>query len=365
MIVQKKYIFAVGIFLIVMVVCLFIFLEKEKTERENIFPEEEKRIEVVPEGPLKIGFITDSHCYANFDKTTNQWNLNWRCTSPLEAFVKKMNESYKPDFVIENGDFVDGKDKRSRETFIEANEIYNKTTAPKYHVLGNHETRGFVKSEWLGLVGYDKPYYYFDIKGYRIIVLDGNNKLGAEGAIVDTTGDNQSYPGLIDHNQMSWLRSLLEESRGYQKIVFVHQPLITEESKNQEQLFLGGKELRKLFSENKVKAVFSGHTERFCYLNEDGVDYYVLQGFWKANGGLKKEHQFKDEGIFSEILIDGEVVRVSVFHNPTANEKELDNGYMTFDLTSENSNCLDGEKLFHKEDKVEEIEEEKSIEVIE
>jgi hypothetical protein len=241
---------------------------------------------------------------------------------------------------------VDGRDDRSRDTFLEAKNLFDQVSAPKYHVLGNHETRGFIKQEWLGMVGYEKPYYYFDKKGYRIIVLDGNNRPASEGeGFVDTTPENEFYPGVIDTEQMKWLEQLLDKSKDYEKLVFVHQPLIIEENKTQEQLFIGGKELRKLFSKNDVVAVFSGHTERFCNLNEDGVSYYVLQGFWKPNRGLKKEYQFKDESVFSEISVKDKNVDVTVYHNPERNDEDGEGDYETFKLTPENGNCFDGKKL--------------------
>jgi len=303
---------------------------------------------MVPTEKLKIGFITDAHCYAKQNKETGEWTLNWRCQKPLEAFANKMNNDFKPDFVIENGDFIDGKDERSRGTFIDANNIFNTISAPKYHVMGNHEARSFYKNEWLELVEYEKTYYYFDIKGYRIIVLDANNKATLDG-VIDADPKNESYPGLIDPEQMQWLNELLENSKNYRKLVFVHQPLATEERKTQEQLFIGGEKIRKLFSANNVLAVFSGHIERFCLMEEDGVKYYVSQGFWKDNRGLAKEHRFKDEGVFGEIVIDGSEVIFTAFHNPELSSDSVGN-YQSITLTTENANCNDGSALFFEEE---------------
>ncbi len=334
--------------LIVAGVLIFMFLKiNNKDLNKNILIKEENN--QTQTSLLKIGFITDAHCYANLNKDTGEWKLNWRCEKPLEAFVDRMNNIFNPDFVIENGDFIDGKDDRSQETFVEALNFYNQVKAPKYHVLGNHETRGFIKKTWLDLVGYEKPYYYFDMNGYRIIVLDGNNKPAEEGESFNTSPENEFYPGFIDPVQMIWLENLLLESKEYQKVVFVHQPLIIEEKKTQDELFIGGMELRDLFSKNKVRAVFSGHTERFCYLNENGVDYYVSQGFWKANRGLKKEYQFKDDGVFSEILIDNDDVNVVSYYNPEMNSKS-DSEYQSFELVPEEMSCLDGKKIAEDDD---------------
>lgn len=311
---------------------------------------ENQSVKMTPTEKLKIGFITDAHCYADQNKKSGEWTLNWRCQKPLEAFAKKMNNDFKPDFVIENGDFIDGKDERSRGTFIDANNIFNTISAPKYHVMGNHEARSFYKNEWLELVGYEKTYYYFDVKGYRIIVLDANHKMMQDGKTIDADPENESYPGLLDSDQITWLLDLFQQSKNYQKLIFVHQPLATEERKTQEQLFVNGEKLRKLFSANNVLAVFSGHIERFCLMEEDGVEYYVSQGFWKDNRGLAKEHRFKDEGVFGEIVIDESEVIFTAFHNPELSSDSVGN-YQSMILTTENANCNDGSALFYEEKK--------------
>jgi predicted MPP superfamily phosphohydrolase len=345
----NKFFLSIGAILAIVGIIFLIFSKDNDLRKKLSKVDQEINGTIQPAEPLKIGFITDAHCYADYNKKTGEWNLNWRCQKPLEFFVEKMNKEYKPDFVIDNGDLIDGKDNQSRETFIKASEIYNKINAPKYHVLGNHETRSFYKNDWLELVGYDKPYYYFDTKRYRIIVLDGNNKILPDGSVVGTSPEAESYPGLIDPDQMTWLENLFRESKNYQKIVFVHQPLAMEETKTQEQLFIKGKELRELFSDNKVRAVFSGHIERFCLMRENGVDYYVSHGFWKANRGLKKNYQFKDEGFFSEILIEKDKIKVTAYHNPEINDEDGTGEYQSLEITPENANCSNWEAILTEE----------------
>jgi DNA repair exonuclease SbcCD nuclease subunit len=290
---------------------------------------------------LKIGFITDPHCYSKFDKGLGEWELNWRCTQPLTAFVDKMNNDFHPDFVIEDGDFIDGVDDRSFKTFLEADKIFSQIDAPYYHVLGNHETRSFEKKVWLeDLVNYEKPYYSFDVRNYRIIVLDGNNRLYPNGEVKPTTPENHHYPGALEEKQWNWLTDLLEQSGKYELIVFVHQPPINTDVKPNGQLFQQGDKLRSLFSKHKVRAVFSGHIERFCDIEEEGVKYFVLQGFWKANGGLKKEFRYSKGGVFSEVTITDDNIEVKAFHN-----KGRDTTYEMLELTPENSNCTDGHTL--------------------
>ncbi|MDD3608009.1 MAG: metallophosphoesterase [Candidatus Moranbacteria bacterium] len=273
---------------------------------------------------VKFGLITDVHCYSKLNKDTNEWEINWRCQRPLEEFVKNMNEEFKPDFVIENGDFTDGRDKRGEESFLRANEIYQKIEAPKYHVLGNHETDNITKEKWREIVGYDKDYYYFDVKSYRFIVLDANNVAVPEGSdnIVDMSPTTpHSYKGMMDKEQLAWLENLLKESGNYKKIVFVHEPPLDQTvGKIRGDIFINPKPLRDLFSEYGVMAVFSGHIEEMCDVNINGVRYFTMQGFHKKSPGLKKEQQYKDKGVFHQITLKDNDIKIEMFFSENRDE---------------------------------------------
>lgn len=293
---------------------------------------------------LRIGFVTDIHCYAKENKEDGTWDLNWRCEEPSEFFIDKMNKDFKPDFVVEGGDFVDGRDDRSEEDFVQLGEIFRKLEMPFYHVMGNHETRGFSKDKWLELTGYEKPYYYFDVKKYRVIVLDGNNKPTLDGSIVDTSKEIEYYPAYFKEDQLIWLEKTLKESEGREIIVFVHQPLLSDTvGRDPNEFSPLAPKLRKLFSENGVRAVFSGHIEEFCTVEDGGVQYFVLQGFHKNNERLKTDDQFKDAGVFSEVEI-GDKIEVKVYYikeniriKEDGDERELK--YQSFDLNKETVPC--------------------------
>ncbi|MBT3356294.1 hypothetical protein HN784_03430 [bacterium] len=288
---------------------------------------------------LKIGFVTDSHCYAKQDKESKNWELNWRCKEPMTDFVNKMNDEFKPDMVIEGGDLVDGRDDNAFWDFKEVKGILEKANAPVYHVLGNHETRSFPKKDWLDLTENKKTYYKIDIKGFRVIVLDANFTAKGE----DTTPIKESYAGVINQEQLEWLKETLIDAEDLRKIVFVHQPPIETDARKQSELFKNSEELRSLLSKFSVEAVFSGHIERFCKtkLGTD-TDYYVLQGFWKQNGRLKEEFKYPEAGTFSEITI-GKDIEVSV------NYREKDETeYNSFIMNSDNSSCEDGNTVISR-----------------
>ncbi len=306
-----------------------------KSEPGNIKLADKQQEQPNKRDKLKIGFITDAHCYAKQNKETSEWELNWRCVNPMNAFVRDMNDRFKPDIVIEGGDLADGRDDRTFESFLEIKEIYDQIDAPHYHVLGNHEVDNFPRSQWLEAVGYKKAYYSLDIDNYRIIVLDGNYKPLLNGESVGVEPENRYYPGFIDKKQMEWLENLLKRSESFTKLVFVHQPPIDISTvRGRNELMFNAKQVRDIFSEYKVKAVFSGHIEEFCSLHKDDVQYYVIQGFLKDNRRLEKAERFKDAGVFSELTINDQV-EVKVYYT----DGEKNGPYKSMVLDQETAIC--------------------------
>jgi predicted MPP superfamily phosphohydrolase len=297
----------IGSFLFVLLVIFFIYLNNKKnnlnpTENNltnNFETTENKNYD------LKIGYITDLHCYSNQDSETGEWEFNWRCSQPMTNFINMMNDDFNPDVVVEGGDMVDGRDKQERNIYPVVLDFFDKLKVPHFHIVGNHETRGFYKKDWLTFTDYKKPYYFQDIKDYRLIFLDGNNKMTAQGKVVDTSPELHFYPGYLDPEQRIWLEETLKTADEKEIIVFVHQPPLEKTLvKESKELFIDGGDLRKMFASHGVKAVISGHIEEMCYIEEDGVDYYTLQGVHKVNRQFLEEDAFKDQGSFYQITVD-------------------------------------------------------------
>lgn len=322
--VTKRNLIIVGLALAFLVV-LVLFFSKGKEEKGEFA----KKIE---RSNLKIGYITDLHCYGKLDKDKNIWEVNWRCSQPMANFVKMMNEDFQPDAVVEGGDLVDGRDKQEKTLYPVALDLFKKIKASTYHILGNHETRGFLKEDWLEMTGYEKTYYFQDIRDHRLIFLDGNYKPEAG----NTTPENRYYPGYLEEEQMIWLEDTLKSAQDKDILVFIHQPPIEKTIlKEEKELFIEGGKLRKLFSQYKVNAVFSGHIEEMCYLEENGVDYYVLEGVHKNNRRLLKADDYKDQGVFYQILIDeSQEVLVKMFYK----DKEAQE-YQTLIVNQETAIC--------------------------
>ncbi|MBD3244774.1 MAG: hypothetical protein GF335_02160 [Candidatus Moranbacteria bacterium] len=284
---------------------------------------------------LKIGFITDAHCRGDFNDSGN-WELKKECQKPLLSFVENMNQQFNPDVILDGGDLIEGNQdfEESKKTWIKASGILNKIKAPVFFVLGNHELDKFTKKQWLDLTDQENPYYFFDKNGYRIIVLDGNF-LKLKNQEIDINPSNKFYPGYVNSSQIKWLKEILQDSQNYQKVVFIHQPPIKKTTvKNRSQLLLNYEELNRLFEKHQVLAVFSGHIEEFCHIQNKGVEYFSLQGFVKGQKLLNPKDRFENQGLFYQIVLkDGEAKVKAYF------KKDPALGYESFEINQNTVIC--------------------------
>lgn len=298
-------------------------LVKQKKEEEN---------QIFQKSSIKFSYFTDAHCYGKTKKESETVDLNWRCLKPIYE-MNRRTKSFGSEFIFDGGDLIDGRDKRSAEDFVEIRKILLRNGLPFYQMVGNHETRSFEKKDWLAMTENKKTYYYFDIREYRFVVLDGNFFIN-DGKEKDTFPGKEFYPGLINKQQLKWLRRILAQARNRTTIVFLHQPPIDGTFIKDQSMFLANRKvLQEIFSQYGVKAVFSGHIEELCSQTISGVDYYLMAGFWKPNLGYSR--RFKDEGFFYQIEIDEEKkLKIEVF---LSSDKEAN--YESFQFDKERMSC--------------------------
>lgn len=297
----------------------FFYLAKNKQENKN-------KTET-----YKIGFITDVHSYRT--KKSN-YDINDKSKKPLMHFIDVMNNDFKPDFVIENGDFIEGsfrEGQKSIDDFIVANGYLKKLRAPFYHVMGNHEARGFSKNDWQHLTGNENTYYYFDHENLRVIVLDGN----------EMPGNSEEKAGeffYISEKQIDWVDDLLTnaDEKKLKKIIFMHFPITSDlengpEEKGKKIFREDSEALRNIFSEHNVSAVFSGHLEQVSYLDNNNVKYFSLPGFYKS----REEKTIWLES-FSKIILDEKDVSVELYY-----KKDWNDNYNRLIIPSEEFNKIE------------------------
>lgn len=239
-------------------------------------------------GACRIGFITDVH--ATRSKAAPFIGIG--SYEPLLAFMKHMETAFKPDVLIENGDFIDGSETtnaRALELYRQTEKIYQRLGIPALHVMGNHETRsgGITTEQWRIFSGTENTYYSKPCKNTEIIVLNGNND-ALRDTLDDAEEDELDQQYFIGEAQFEWLEKTLEEAGDKQKVVFIHEPLfpratITSNIKPEKDLRPKDIErLRALFKQYSVAAVFSGHVESLFYESVGGTGNYILPGARKS-----------------------------------------------------------------------------------
>jgi 3',5'-cyclic AMP phosphodiesterase CpdA len=258
-------------------------------------------LKIRPAKLVKIGFVTDAHTMYK------KGALKKSTTETLDEFSKQMN-IFRPDFIIDGGDMIEGTKRVGNQSitdFQAINQLFSQAAfgASKYYVLGNHELRGFNRQKWLELTGMENSYYYFDVDNLRVIVLDGNFMPSSVGDIAIEPGLYYTR-GYVNNEQKKWLEKVLENSVEYRKIVFLHQPPLdsTNHKTGSSGFPAGAAKLRAIFSQYGVSAVFSGHIEEAYHEKIDGVDYFIVPGFWKDNDDKEKGHDFYKR-VFSEIKV--------------------------------------------------------------
>jgi predicted phosphodiesterase len=180
--------------------------------------------------PIRLGLIADLHHDVMHDAPAR-----------LDAFLKAMAAN-PPDAIIQLGDFAQAKETNRPlvKQFQEAHPV-------ALHVIGNHDTDGGVSfdqvlKEW----GMKSRYYKHDVKGLRLLILDGN----------ETPPDHKGgYPAYVGPKQIEWLKKELESHDG-PFLIFCHQPLAGPSAiKNAEQV-------QKILNDvaDRIILTINGHT---------------------------------------------------------------------------------------------------------
>jgi manganese-dependent ADP-ribose/CDP-alcohol diphosphatase len=191
------------------------------------------------------------------------------------------------DFVTHLGDFID----RDFKNFDVLNPIFDKLTVPKYHVLGNHDfsVADHLKKDVPAKLGMPAKYYDYEVKGWRYVVLDGNDVSfhaypeGSEEAqaAADYYESKQikspKWNGAIGAQQLTWLKTVLEKAQANKEavILFCHFPVYPQNGHN---LWNADEVMALLESYPCVKAYINGHNHHGNYCKKGGVHYVTLKG---------------------------------------------------------------------------------------
>jgi manganese-dependent ADP-ribose/CDP-alcohol diphosphatase len=185
------------------------------------------------------------------------------------------------------GDFID----RDFDSFDVVGSIYGRLEFAKYHVLGNHDfsVADEKKKDVPQKLGLSSRYYDFAVKGWRFVVLDGNDisfhahpKNSPEHQqAVDyyerNKIDSPDWNGAVGPKQVSWLEKVLEQAthNGEQVVIYCHFPVYP---KNVHNLWNAQEVIDVIERFPCVKAYLNGHNHAGNYGVKKGVHYLTFKG---------------------------------------------------------------------------------------
>ncbi len=252
-----------------------------------------------------FGAIADCQYCAIEGKGARRYSLS---KDKLKSTVTHFN-TMDLVYVVQLGDFID----RGFENFDVLNPIYNQLKAPKYHVLGNHDfsVADDLKKDVPRKMGLPSKYYDFAVKGWRYVVLDGNDVSfhaypknsdeykQAEAYYKTNKVKSPKWNGAIGSEQYSWVEKVLEKAtrKGEKVILFCHFPVYP---KNAHNLWNAEALIELLESYTCVKAYINGHNHQGNYAVKEGIHYLTLKGMVET-----------EENSYAVIRVDGKAIHVT------------------------------------------------------
>lgn len=241
---------------------------------------------------VRLGVITDLHQDIMHDGPKR-----------IRQFVERM-ERFAPHALLQLGDFA--YPKASNDVVLKPLQEFD---CPVLHVLGNHDMdAGFTKEQCVQRWGIDGRFYSQVVKGYRLVVLDGNDR--------GSPKYRGGYPAYIGEDQFGWLSDTLGGS-AEPIIVISHQPLAGPSAID------NFAQVQKLLSghASKILLAISGHTHLDYYTEIDDVKYLHVNSasyYWVGDkyrhdsypAEVHKSHPTishtcpYDSALFAEITID-------------------------------------------------------------
>lgn len=235
----------------------------------------------------RFGILTDPH-YA--DKKAKNTRFYKDSMEKLQECVDLMNQE-KVDFLIELGDFIESKG-RDMEVNLKAlrdfERAFGKFKGPRYHVLGNHDTGPFSKTQFLREVtntGFPEAlsFYSFNNNNVHFVVLDGAFR--SDGQPYDSGNFNwkDSY---IPPFQIEWLERDLKENT-LPAIIFCHQQLDEPgyQPNHAHYCPTNSADVRQVLEgSGKVLAVFQGHYHKGGFNVINDIPYYTLKAMIEGEG---------------------------------------------------------------------------------
>ena len=224
---------------------------------------------------LNIGLITDLH-YA--DKPASG-SRHYRETPGKLAEAADHFAQYKPEFIVELGDFIDAADSVAAELgyLKRINRDYSQICKQRHYVLGNHCVYTLRKREFLDAVEQPKSYYSFDAGKFHFVVLDSCFR--TDGMPYGRKNFEWTDPNLPPA-ELEWLKDDLKKTNR-KTVVFAHQRLDVSDHYGVKNAVAVRKTLE---DSGKVLAVFQGHSHDNAHREIAGIHYCTMVAMVEGSG---------------------------------------------------------------------------------
>jgi len=229
--------------------------------------------------PVRFGLFTDLHAHDRDSPVEKKWMTH--TADRLGAFCAAMNAE-AVDFTIQLGDFINGwvvlgadpgDPTRIPEILAWADSLYGAFMGPRYHVLGNHDLYNLDKATIREILGLERTYYSFDVRGVHFVVLDV--EFTEDGT--DLAHTYTGVAGFLPAEELTWLRDDLDRS-DRPTIVFVHQMLDAYIEEWGRPIVANQPDVQAILSgDAEVVAVFQGHDHAFRESEKGGVRYVTFE----------------------------------------------------------------------------------------
>ncbi len=264
--------------------------------------------------PIRLGLISDLHHDLIHDGKNR-----------LTAFLLDCGRA-KVDGIMQLGDFVFPSEKN--QNIID---LFNQAHQTSLHVIGNHDTdNGHTKQQCIDRWGMPSRYYTQQVKGIRLIVLDGNDP--------GSPDHKGGYPAYIGPEQIAWLKAQLGAIK--EPIIIVsHQPLIGSlavDNAAEVQAILAS-------AADRIIVAINGHTHVDSLIYASGIPYLTINSasyFWIGD-------KFRHESYPREIHEAHQwMSRMCPYQDPLYSVMTIDPATMTIQINRE-AECL-GREVAHR-----------------
>lgn len=299
------------IILILSAVCSFVALFIQYKYVLPVYDKMElpKPPEVVfyPDAKMSFGLTNDTHTKTRRGGEYG-YVLSDKYSEMFGKFLKTMRDDFEPDFLLTNGDVIDGTYQPADKGMVNLRlikELYETSNIPAYWVIGNHDLRSVTRDQWKESLSIDYLDKAFEVDKYKIIIIDNQFSAGEEEVKKSSLSDAQK----------KWLENELKSTRRI-PVIFMHSPPFS---------IIEGKpcgvdieeadSLHKLFARYHVAAVFAGHIEKKYHEKINGVHYFVIPGFYRSGEYF---------GTFAEVEFKRRKPMVKLFYNDKQGNEKIE-----------------------------------------